>query len=152
MAGIYLGLRLSDIQKEASQKKMDAADHERLKASLPGLGYHLRMVAQLASMSASEFYGAANSKAVNLLLAQMQAEALQVSTTAGICCCMGLLCIKQAGRQAPCSRSSWRRQGDCRRVGSTLIHGICLPRPHVLQEQSNVPIIATPILVADQHP
>ena len=77
VTGIYLGLRLSDLLKEAFQKKEDAENHERLKASLPGLGYHPRLVARLASMPASEFYGAANSKSVHLLLNKWQAAACQ---------------------------------------------------------------------------
>jgi hypothetical protein len=84
-----LGFLFVDVIQESSQKKKAAEDYERLKAQLHEQGYHPRLLARLASMPASEFYGAANSKAVDLLIAEWQAEARQVSSTAGICCLHG---------------------------------------------------------------
>ena len=67
---------------EYFQRMVNARDFERLKAAARRQGYHPRLLARLDSMSASEFFEAANSKAGALLIDKWEAEACEVSMLA----------------------------------------------------------------------
>ena len=62
---------------EGIKKFAYARIYDRLKASLPGLGYHPRMVARLESIPATEFMGLADRKSIQLLLETWHNEACQ---------------------------------------------------------------------------
>ena len=67
---------------EHFQRKADAETFERLKAAARRQGCHPRLLARLDSMSASEFFEAANSKSGALLIDKWEAEACEVSMLA----------------------------------------------------------------------
>ena len=95
----FLAFFIFDRIKESAKEKKAAEDYERLKASLPNLGYHPTVVARLESMPASKFYAIVDSQAEYLLLWKWDIYARQVSQTGN---CMGHVCTVPAGRQVEC--------------------------------------------------
>ena len=89
LLGAVLALFVYDRIKDSAQEKKAAEDYERLKASLPNLGYHPNVVARLESMPASKFYATVDSQAEYLLLWKWDVYACPVSQTGRVWCCMG---------------------------------------------------------------
>ena len=97
LLGAVLALFVYDRIKDSAQEKKAAEDYERLKKTLPNMGYHPNVVAQLESMPASKFYETVDSQAKYLLLWKWNLEAFQVSQTGRVCVACGTRALCRLG-------------------------------------------------------